>query len=273
MPQGSFHHVFDKAKGVNRFLLSHGRDAKFVPDSDAPSGMDLWVQDENGEERLVDQSVYRARFSPDGTKIAYATSECVLHIEDLQGHEIAKVDRAYEPSWKPDGSGLVFAQVPEDRDIHLPGVLHISTLDLASGEVQQLTDGTFDDGQPEYSPSGDCVIFVSGGRSGFASFWKVSPGSEPVQLTNPDAKYVDENFVPTPYSRTLWTPDKRWFVYDFKNGDREEIWGLEFTPEGELKQPQKLVAGIDPQLRNDGRSILYSKREGEAVETLAFDLP
>lgn len=273
VPQGSFEHVFDKAPGVNRFLLSHGRDAKFVPDSDAPSGMDLWIQNENGEERLVDQSVYRARFSPDGTKIAYATSECVMHIEDLQGRQLAKIDRAYEPSWKPDGSGVVFAQVPNDRDIHLPGVLHISTLDLATGEVQQLTDGKWDDSHPEYSPSGDSVIFVSGGRSGFASFWKVSPGSEPEQLTNPGAEAVDEKFVPTPYNRTLWSQDKRWFVYDFKNGDREEIWGLEFAPDGKLKQTQLLAAGLDPQLRDDGRTIVFSKREGETVETFAYQLP
>jgi Tol biopolymer transport system component len=196
-----------------------------------------------------------------------------MHIVDLQGNQLAEVNRVYEPNWKPDGSAVVFAQVPEDRPVHIPEVLGISTLDLATGEVKQLTDGKWDDGRPEFSPSGDCVIFVSGGRSGFASFWKVCPGSEPEQLTNPGAVAVDEKFIPTPYDRTIWTPDKRWFVYDFKNGDREEIWGMEFSPDGQLKQTQMLVTGLNPQLRDDGRTVVYTKRDGETVETLAFQFP
>jgi Tol biopolymer transport system component len=266
--------LFDSNKVSGGLLFSKGRDDKFIPDSDAPSGWDLWVRDASGTERLVNASVFSARFSPDGQQIAYTTSDGTLRVEDLQGNKLAEVAGGYSPQWKSDGSAIVFAKVPEGRNVYLPETLHLATLDPVSGKMGLLTDGRFDDGRPEFHPSGDWILFVSGARNGFASFWKVDPqGGEPVQVTNIGQQAVDETFVPTPYRKTIWSADGRWFLYDFKSGAREQIWGLQFGTDGKLVRASKFADGLNPSWTQDGRTFAYSKRVNGQIEPAVGTLP
>lgn len=266
----TFDHTFDTVtvNGAKRSLLSTGKDSRYLPDTDVNSGRDLWVKDEFGNERLVDRSVYRARFSPDGSKIAYATSDATLRVEDLAGTKLAEVEGAYEPSWKPDSSSLVFSKVPPGLPNHQPGAFQLATLNPTSGEMEILTDGQFDDGRPQYDPTGESVLFVSGGRTGLASFWMINrPGEEPVQLTNLGQSGVGDDFVPTPYSpQTLWSPDRKWFIYDFKHDDVQQVWGLELNPDGTLKRAGKLADGLNPQWKENGKVIVCQNAKGEMVE-------
>jgi hypothetical protein len=204
-------YLFDSNRLSGALLFSKGRVKKFVPESGAPSGRDLWVRDASGSQRLINPSVFSARFSPHGQRLAYTTSECALHVEDLQGNKLVEVTGAYSPRWKPDGTAIVFAKVPDGRDVHLPGTLSLATLDPASGNVALLTDGQFDDVRPEFAPTGDWILFVSGARTGLASFWRLGLDGNaggPVQVTNLGQQDVDENFVPTPYyengRQALW---------------------------------------------------------------------
>ncbi len=273
-PMGNYLYLFDKAANANRFLLSKASSKNFVPDSDAAAGWDLWIQDESGKERLISDDVFRAQFSPDGKKIAYTTADCVLHVEDLAGDKVASVERAYEPNWRSDSAALVFAQVAEDRPVHMPEVLGLSVFDLNSGEIKKLTDGKWDDVRPHFDPSDEWILFVSGARSGLASFWKVSAdGGQPEQVTNLGMEQVNDLFVPTPYDRTLWSDDKRWFIYDFKNGEQEEIWGLEFDAKGNFKGAKKLGEGVDPRWAADGRTIVSLRQNGGRVEPVEYTLP
>lgn len=274
LPQGHFEHVFDKAPNSNRFLFAKGKDGKFLTDSDAAYGMDLWFQDESGNDRLINGSVTRAKFSPDGTKVAFTTSDSVLHVEDLNGTPLAEVAGVYGPSWKPDGRAVIFSKVGEGQDPHRPGTRQLTALNVATGEIEALTDGRFDDGRPEFSPSSDWVIFVSGSRSGLASFWKVpAKGGQPVQLTNVGLEQVNDRFVPTPYDKAMWSGDKRWFLYDFKSGDRQETWGLEFNADGTMKQATKLADGINPRLQDDGRTFVCERNIDGRIQTIVSSLP
>jgi hypothetical protein len=274
LPRGTYAYIYDKSPGSNRFLIAKGRDDKFLSDSDAPSGMDLWLQDESGNERLLASSVYRAKFSPDGNKIAYTTSDCVMHVQDLNGSNIAEVAGVYGQSWKPDGKEVIFAKVGEGKDPHRPGTRQLTSLDVTTGKLKTLTDGKFDDGRPDYHPASGSVIFVSGGRTGLASFWQVpANGGEPIQLTNVGQREVTDQFVPPPYDKTLWSADKRWFIYDFKSGDQQETWGLEFDNGGKLKQAAKLADGINPRLQNDGQTLICERHVDGAVETIVSNLP
>lgn len=253
--------------GKTRSLVAKQRDSKFIPDTDSPSGFDLWVVDENGHERLVDPSVYRAKFSPDGSRIAYSTSDAALRVEDLQGNRTAEIDGGYDPNWSPDGKTVVFAKVPPGRPNIMPGVLQLAVVDAQSGKVNTITDGRFDDVRPEFDPTGKNILFVSGGRSGLASFWMVTnPQEPPVQITNVGQENVDERFVPTPYSPyTLWSKDGHWFIYDFKQGDREQTWGLKFDGTGKV-QPIKLADGTQPHWKVDGQTFVCQTSDGKTIE-------
>ncbi|MFN7138872.1 MAG: hypothetical protein ACK4UN_06005, partial [Limisphaerales bacterium] len=179
--------IYDTSKGRsgNHFLVSTQRDSRYIPNTDSPSGWDLWLQEESGPGRSISASAFRARFCPEGKRIAYTTTDCVLHVEDLQGKKLREVANAYNPHWRRDGKMILFEKVPEGRYLYHPETLHIARLDLASGEVKLLTDASFDDVRPEFHPSGEWILFVSGGRTGLASFWQVgAEGGEPSQLTN-----------------------------------------------------------------------------------------
>ena len=137
-----------------------------------------------------------------------------------------------------------------------------------------MTDGRFDDGRPEDARSGDWIVFVSGARNGLASFWKLDPKrSEPVQVTNIGQQAVDETFVPTPYPKTIWCPDGRWFLYDFKSGEREQIWGLQFAANGELLRASKLADGLDPSWTDEGKRFADSRRVNGHAETAVATSP
>src|SRR5690606_13524099 len=119
--------------------------------------------------------------------------------------------------------------------------------ELNGGQSTKLTDGQWDDVRPHFSPDDKWVLFVSGGRSGLASFWRVpAEGGQPEQITNVGMEQINDLFVPTPYDRTVWSADKRWFVYDFKSGDQHEIWGLEFDPDGKFRRATRFGEGLDP---------------------------
>jgi Tol biopolymer transport system component len=180
----------------------------------------------------------------------------------------------YGPSWKADGSTVIYSKVGEGQDPHRPGTRRLAALNLETGKIDNLTGGHFDDGLPEFGPSSDWVIFVSGTRTGIASFWQVpADGGEPVQLTNVGMKELNDRFVPPPYDKTMWSPDKRWFVYDFKSGERQETWGLEFNADGTLKQATKLADGINPRWQNDGKTIVCEKTTEGATKTIVASLP
>jgi Tol biopolymer transport system component len=275
-PQAPWDFLFASNRISGHILFSKGRDHRLIPDSDAPSGRDLWVRAGAGADRLIHSSVLSARFSPEGQRVAYTTTDRALLIEDLQGNKLAEVAGAYSPQWKPDGSAIVFAKVPEGRNVNMPGSLHLATLDPASGKVELLTDGQFDDVRPEFAPSGDWILFVSGGRTGLASFWKLDlsgSGTGPAQVTNIGQQGVDERFVPTPYHQTLWSPDGRWFIYDFKSGDREQVWGLQFAANGALARTAKLADGLDPHWQEEGKSFVYTRRADGHTEKAMATLP
>jgi Tol biopolymer transport system component len=272
-PKGPFIYIYDRGPN-GEYLISKSWHKDAHEESDAPAGRDLWIQDANGNERLIAENVYRAKFSPDGNKIAYTTADVVMFIEDLAGNKVAEVPRAYEPNWHPNSSSVVYARVPEDRPVHIPEVLGISTYDITTGQTKNITDGKTDDVRPHYSPDGDWVLFVSGGRTGLASFWQVPvSGGEPVQVTNSGLEEVNDRFVPTPYDRTVWTQDRRWFVYDFKSGDRHEIWGLNFDPHGHFQGAVNFGEGLDPQLSDDGRTLIAQRQDGDVSRPVQYTLP
>jgi Tol biopolymer transport system component len=269
-------HLHDSraAGGHNRFLLSKRFDDRYIPDSDVPSGFDLWLRDDTGTERLVDSRAFRGKFAPDGQRLAYTSTDCVLHVQDLAGKKLLEVSRAYNPSWRQDGAFLLFEKVPAGRNPHYPETLHLARVDVATGKEELLTDGAFDDVRPEYHPSGKWILFVSGLRTGIASFWKLDAvGGQPEQLTNVGKQSVDKDFVPTPYRTTAWSADGRWFIYDFKAGDVMQTWGMQFTPQGKLVRTVKLADGLSPAWKENGKSLVYVRHTSAGGEVASEVLP
>lgn len=125
------------------------------------------------------QSEHGARFSPDGTKIAYANgvidgTETSLEMIDLtSGNKTTlrtSIGRIYGLSWSPDGDKIAFVDAPggadDDADIFIYKV--------GEQSFQQITDDPARDHMPEFCHNNHTLFFTSD-RSGEERIYQVDP--------------------------------------------------------------------------------------------------
>ena len=166
-----------------------------------------------------------ARWSPTGNEIVYVTRAKqyfsgrlnLLKFDDHAGQSIgepttlytAPVDRGggwsiRGASWSPDGKTL--ATVLQNS-----GWNHIYLLPSKGGEPKQITDGSFEDEDPIFSPDGKSIAFLSNRGLPESTNLLVIPamGGEPRQA----AKSASPGIV----SQPQWSPDSRSLYFDHQS--------------------------------------------------------
>ncbi|HXF78903.1 MAG TPA: Tol-Pal system beta propeller repeat protein TolB [Usitatibacter sp.] len=150
-------------------------------------------------QRLTDSSDIdtQATFSPDGQWIAFTSDRGgtpQLYRMPASGGPAQRLtfDGNYNvgPRFSPDGKYLAFVQ----RD---GGRYHIASLELATGQVLTLTDGTLDD-SPTYAPNGKMILYEAqvGGRGQLAAV--SSDGRVRQRLTSSAGDVQDPAWGPMP---------------------------------------------------------------------------
>lgn len=72
------------------------------------------------------------RFSPDGSKISFTSSERASFVVDASGGQPRKIaDGAFESEWSPDGKSVIFTR-------NKNGIPSIQSLDLATGKATEI---------------------------------------------------------------------------------------------------------------------------------------
>ncbi|WP_426344718.1 prolyl oligopeptidase family serine peptidase [Pseudoduganella sp. R-32] len=120
-----------------------------------------------------------------GAAIAAATNAVAaprgLTIEDL-----ASMDRVGSPVLSPDASRVVYTVRATNMEKNR-GITQLWMIDLKAAKPApvQLTQNDASSSQPQWSPSGDALYFVSG-RSGSAQVWRLpmNAGGEAVRVTD-----------------------------------------------------------------------------------------
>ena len=134
---------------------------------DGNSQLYLISADGSNPQRLASSSAIdtEANFSPDGSSILFTSDRGgtpQIYRFTFSGGQVERMtfDGTYNtsPRWAPDGKSFVFLK----RDA---GRFNIAVQDLATRQVQTLTQGGSDEG-PSFAPNGRMIIYASeqGGR-------------------------------------------------------------------------------------------------------------
>lgn len=218
--------VFAQDGARERVLVGLG-ERPVAPDSDEPSGTDLaWVDYDGAVQVILTQglAVLHATVAPDGSAVAYSTRDLALYLLH-EGQGPARIaTHAQQPAWSPDGRKIAYAAMPADPS-HTNPELGLRLYDVATGTTDALTKG-YADLRPLWAPDGNSVLFLSAGRTGVASFYRVSAQGGPVaQLTNLGLSRAGDGFVPVPAADLFWQGES--LVYSTRYDQAVSIWQLD----------------------------------------------
>ncbi len=140
-------------------------------------------------------------WSPDGTKIAYA-SDYQIYVMRADGGKPSRLthDNGYDgaPTWSPDGKKIVFDSLCDGC-----GNNQIYSVNADGTGLTQLTQGSSNDFDPAWSPDGTKIAFASGSDYDYWIYTMNWDGSERTRLNMERGM----RFAPT------WSPDGRLIAY------------------------------------------------------------
>ena len=237
-------------------------------------GGGIFVMGRTGEGvRLLTRTGFNPSWSPDGTKIVFATgnvqlmplnweSASELWIADVRTEAVQNLSKgnAVQPSWSPNGHRIAYV----GRLAAGPGQgvqMHIWTMPAGGGEPTAVTGGTAADWCPVWSRDGKHLYFVSD-RSGSMNLWRVrvdeasgKPTGEPEAIVTPSTYLAHPSI----------SADGKRIAYVNKS-ETQNIQRITFDPieEKATGEPAWITTGSQPwsspDVSPDGQLLVFYSR-------------
>jgi dipeptidyl aminopeptidase/acylaminoacyl peptidase len=228
----------------------------------------LWLMNRLGGEAKkisdVKSDIDDCVWSPDGKKILLVMDDVDYSDTSASGHRLPYVITRYH--FKQDIEGYL-----DNRKTHL------YLLDVASGNVDTLTSGNYNEAQPAWSPDGKKIAFVS------------NHSEDPDKNENDDIFIMDAVKGAIPYQLTTWkgedqnpqwSPDGKYIAYLQSSSEENfTMYGeniLAVIPASGGK-PDLISASIDKQLYNprwskDGKNIIALMEDDRQQVVASFNV-
>ena len=190
----------------------------------------LYVMNSDGSSviQITKNGAIDPSWSPDGRRIVYDQGEVLYAINAEENLVEADVDnwrisllserfRADDPVWSPDGTKIVFQSFEHADDAEDDAGSEIYVMDIDGGNRVRLTDNTYRDDKPSWSPDGSKIVFISDSeKDGKEQIYVIDEdGSNLRQLTN-----GGQNDQPE------WSPDGTEIVYESRPG-KGDWWRID----------------------------------------------
>jgi len=136
--------------------------------------------------------------NPDDNRIAFNSSRDgyfndVFLMDADTGENVTKLtpdeDFSSHASWSPDGSRIAFRRT-------LDGQTEIYAIELATGELTNLTDNPAQDREPAWSPDGSRIAFVSRRDDNWELYVMDADGTGQTRVTDNPASDTEPNWQP-----------------------------------------------------------------------------
>jgi hypothetical protein len=190
-------------------------------------------------------------FSPDGNRLALFVKREAgrsLMLIDVVGRRVERildmdVEQQHAPAWSPDGRRIAFSG-------NRAGRFDIFILDLASGEIVNLTDDEGYDGAPVYTPDGTGIVYSSTVGYDHAQLFRID-------LADPAKR---ERLTEGPWSDrdAIFSSDGQWIYFTSDRTGIDNIWALELATGRTLQHTNVVTGCFMPTVlrREDGRDRL-----------------
>jgi serine/threonine-protein kinase len=218
-----------------------------------PSGNSLIWVDQRGKEQPAAALRFpfgEVRLSPDGQKVAYATSwlELQVYVYDLirgTNSRLTGEGWSFYAIWTPDGQRLLFSWGQSTADS-----LFWQPYD-GSSPMERLTTSEYGQRPGSWSSDGKTLAFVDS-----------SPDTgDDIALLDVRSKRVTP-FLNTKYSE--WypelSPDGRWMAYTSDESNRQEVYIRPFPGPG-MKQQVSSDGGSEPLWARNGRQLFFRRED------------
>ncbi len=214
-------------------------------------------------------------WSPDGTKIAYATradesSTHDIHVVDVSSGESTQLTEAtgdeYEPVWSPDGSKIAYTTITTGAEPTGPSNTDIAVMDADGSNETLLTEHAHPDYSPQWSPEGSRVSFISERDDEYALNPDIGPYFTEIYVMgsagDSERRVTDHRVFKDEYE---WSPDGSRFAYLGRCdidvcGDREtDVYAIDTDGTGRrnLTRNERFESTNDIEWSPNGKWVAY----------------